>query len=153
MEPGARVRKRERNTEREGKRERQRERGGERALVHTEDSFIRSLTWLQFFLPLLCFLFCFHSTDTVALSPNTSRLFPLCPPSPSLPIFSPSSGWFWTTACHHQQPPPPQVRIHGGKDQQDSGREFVRWSFNESEASSARKKCMLMICTHQKDPG
>ncbi len=131
-----------------GQRERQRE------LHRTQRTHLSSLSLdCSFFLLLLCFLFCFHSTETVALSSYTSPLFlSVFPP----PIFSPSSGCFWTTACHHQRPPPPpppQVRIHGSEDQQDSGREFVRRGFNESEASSAGDKCMQMICTHQKDPG
>lgn len=129
-----------------------RERGRESSTAHRGLIYPLSLLTAVFFLPLLCFLFCFHCTETVALSSYTSPLFlSVFPP----PIFSPSPGCFWTTACHHQRPPPPppQVRIHGSEDQQDSGREFARRGFNESEASSAAEKCMQMICTHQKDPG
>lgn len=137
----------ERDIHRVGKRERKRE------LHRTQRTHLSSLSLSLdcsfFFFLSFCFLFCFHCTETVALSSYTSPLFlSVFPP----PIFSPSSGCFWTTACHHQRPPP-QVRIQGGEDQQDSGREFVRRGFNEIEASSAGEKCMQMICTHQKDPG
>lgn len=145
---------RERETQREWgtERETERERGWESISAHRGLIYpLSHLTSVFSSSPLLSLLFSLHR-HCCPFSQYIPSFFPL-PPSPSLPIFSPSSGWFWTTACHHQQPPPPQVRIHGGKDQQDSGREFVRWSFNESEASSAWKKCMLMICTHQKDPG
>lgn len=158
---GARFRsQKERETCREWGRERARE------LHHTQRTHLSSLslsTALFFFLPLLCFLFCFRCTETVALSSFTSPLFLSCLSSPSLPpsltpppsVFSPL---VWLCFFFGQQ----RAIISGhrrhrygfmaAKDQQDSGREFVRRGFNESEASSAGEKCMQMRCTHQKGP-
>lgn len=71
----------------------------------------------------------------------------------SLPSLS-SSGFFGMAARHHQRPPSPrQVRIHGSRDQQDSGRESAGRGFNESEASSPGEKCMQMRCKQQREPG
>ena len=137
------------------------EREGERALLHTEDSFILSLSLSTalFFFPSFAFS-CFRCTETVALSSFTSPLFLSCLSSPSLPLSShPSSGCFFFFFFFFGQ----QHAIISGhrrhrygfmaaKDQQDSGREFVRRGFNESEASSAGEKCMQMRCTHQKGP-
>lgn len=73
----------ESESERERCRQSGAEREGERAPPHTEEPFILSLSpHCSFFLPLLCFLFCFHCTETVALSSYASPLFLPAPPLP-----------------------------------------------------------------------
>ena len=148
---------RERETCREWGRERARE------LHRTQRTHLSSLSLSTelFFLPLLCFLFCFRCTETVALSSFTSPLFLSCLSSPCLPpslcLLTPPLVAFFFFFFGQQRAIISGHRRHrygfmAAKDQQDSGREFVRRGFNESEASSAGEKCMQMRCTHQKGP-
>lgn len=100
--------------ESEGERETYTEWGRESST--TQRTHLSSLSLdcsLFFFLPLFCFLFCFHRTETVALSSYTSPLFLSAHPHLLTPLVC-FFFFFWTTACHHQQqqqlpPPPPQV--------------------------------------------
>ena len=134
------------------------EREGERALLHTEDSFILSLSLdCTFFLPLHCFLlFSLHrNCCPFFLYISSLSLLSFLPLPPCLCLLTPRLVAFFFFGQQHAIISGHRRHRYGfmaAKDQQDSGREFVRRGFNESEASSAGEKCMQMRCTHQKGP-
>lgn len=157
MEPGSGVRKSERHAGSGG------ERGRESSTTHRGLIYPLSLSRLHFFFffPSFAFSFVFAAQKLLPFLPlhllSFSLVFPPPPslPHPPLPLSShPSSGCFFfgqqraiiSGHRHHR------YGFMAAKDQQDSGREFVRRGFNESEASSAGEKCMQMRCTHQKGP-
>lgn len=125
-----------------GERERERERVAHRGLIYP-----LSLSRLQFF-PSFAFSFAFTAQKLLPFLPIRICFFSLHPPHPPT-MFFPSSDLFGTVACHHRWPPP-QVWIHGNEDQQDSGRKFVGWGFNESKASSPSKENVCKWHAHIK---
>lgn len=139
------------------------ERGRESSTTHRGLIYPLSLSRLHFFFsspPLLSLLFSLHrNCCPFFLYISSLSLLSFLPLPPSLtPPPSVFSPLVWLCFFFGQQ----RAIISGhrrhrygfmaAKDQQDSGREFVRRGFNESEASSAGEKCMQMRCTHQKGP-
>lgn len=140
------------------------ERGRESSTTHRGLIYPLSLSRMHFFFffPSFAFSFVFAAQKLLPFLPlhllSFSLVFPpppSLPPSPPLPLSShPSSGCFFfgqqraIISGHRRH----RYGFMAAKDQQDSGREFVRRGFNESEASSAGEKCMQMRCTHQKGP-
>lgn len=140
MEPGSRVSKRERNIDRAGEREQARERGSQmthlsslslncRFFSSSAFSFVFTAQKLLPFLPIHLLSF------SLALSPTPSSRCRLVDFGQQHAIIS----------GHHR---PPQVRIQGNEDQQDSGREFVRRGFNESERGLVSRQEMYANDMH-----